>query len=179
MASASQPGNLPYDVGTSVAGAIIEHPRLGFLLQLRDEFAPSYPLHWTLFGGHMEADESPTTALWRELAEELRLGPEQVTRWQFVQRNPRSYGGHQFIFHVVTAATTDDLVLGEGKAMRYVTQMQIADAIAAGSTANGGDPAVAPLSAVALLGHDFAANVAMIFCDHFAGRRDKLDGVSD
>lgn len=160
---------LPYDVGTSLAGAIIEHPSLGFLLQLRDEHAPSFPLHWSLFGGHIEGDEPPAIALWRELAEELHLEPEQAMRWQLVQRNPRPHGGEQFIFHVVTGATTAELVLGEGKAMRYVAQAQLADAITPDA---GKTPAAA-----SLLGHGFAANIVTIFRDHFAGRRDEFDGA--
>lgn len=113
----------------------------------------------------MEGDEAPTTALWRELAEELQLQPQHVVRCQFVQRNPRPQGGQQFIFHVVTNATTDDLVLGEGKAMRYVVREQLAAALA-------------DTSAKRLFGHGFASNFVEIFRDHFAGRRDTLDGLN-
>jgi 8-oxo-dGTP pyrophosphatase MutT (NUDIX family) len=137
----------PYDAGTSLAGAIIEHPTHGFLLQLRDEQAPTYPLHWSLFGGHLEGDESPEVGLWRELAEELTFTPAHADAWRLVQRNPRPHGGTQFIYHIVTRVELDALVLGEGKAMRYVA------------------PA-------AVLGYQFAANGLRIFQDHLAGRRD-------
>jgi ADP-ribose pyrophosphatase YjhB (NUDIX family) len=133
--------------GVSLAGAIIEHPDHGFLLQLRDEAAPSFPLHWGLFGGHVEPGELPECALWRELREELAFSPHMALAWQLVQRNFRPNGGAQYIYHVVTRATEAELVLGEGKEMRFFRP----DALPA-----------AP----------YAANLAQILADHLAGRRD-------
>lgn len=103
----------------SLAGAIIEHPELGLLLQLRDNIAPTYPHHWGLFGGHMEAGESPEVAVWRELEEELQLTPQMVTAWRLGQTFPHERGGSIYIFYITTTATLDDLVLGEGEAMHY------------------------------------------------------------
>jgi ADP-ribose pyrophosphatase YjhB (NUDIX family) len=103
----------------SLAGAIIEHPELGLLLQLRDEVAPTWPLHWGLFGGHMESGEDPEFAVWRELEEELQLTPQMVNTWYLGWKVPRTNGGHVYIYYMTTDATLDDLVLGEGKAMHY------------------------------------------------------------
>ncbi len=141
----------PYDAETSLAGAIIEHPTHGFLIQLRDEHAPTYPLHWALFGGHLEGDEAPEFGLWRELAEELAFTTAHAGAWRLVQRNPRPHGGMQFIYHIETHVELDELVLGEGKAMRYVAPDDI-------------------------LGYRFAGNGLQIFCDHLAGRRDDDPG---
>jgi 8-oxo-dGTP pyrophosphatase MutT (NUDIX family) len=131
----------------SLAGAIIEHPELGFLLQLRDAGAPTYPLHWGLFGGHMEPGEAPEVTLWRELREELAFTPALALAWQLVQRNPRPDGGAQYIFHVLTQAAPADLVLGEGQEMRYVLPQ-------------------------ALDGLRYASNIRQVLTDHMAGRRD-------
>src|SRR5215204_1651536 len=86
----------------SLAGAIIVHPELGLLLQLRDLDAPTYPHHWGLFGGHMEAGESPDYAIWRELEEELQLTPQMVSRWQLGQEFPHPSGGRVYIYHLTT-----------------------------------------------------------------------------
>ncbi len=131
----------------NLAGAIIEHPRRGFLLQLRDATAPTYPCHWGLFGGHMEAGESPQEALWRELAEELGFTPAMAQSCILVQRNSRADGGTQYIFHILTDVTPNELTLGEGEAMRY---------FALGSWS----------------GRLLASNLDQILADHLAGRRD-------
>jgi ADP-ribose pyrophosphatase YjhB (NUDIX family) len=108
----------------SLAGAIIRHPQLGLLLQLRDADAPTYLHHWGLFGGHMEEGESPDVAVWRELQEELQLTPQMVEEWRLGHESPLPSAGRMYIYYMTTTATLDDLVLGEGEAMRYV---QIAD----------------------------------------------------
>lgn len=108
----------------SLVGAVISHPKLGLLLQLRDLLAPNHPHHWGLFGGHMEDGEVPHEAIWRELAEELQLSPQMVSSWHLGQNYPHPSGGQVYIYYVATTATPDDLVLGEGELMRYA---QLAD----------------------------------------------------
>jgi ADP-ribose pyrophosphatase YjhB (NUDIX family) len=130
-----------------VAGAIIEHPTHGYLLQLRDAAAPTYPGRWGLFGGHVEPGESPQHALWRELREELAFTPAMAQSCRLVQRNPRRDGGMQYIFHILTRVTEHDLVLGEGEAMRF-------------------------FPAGAWTDHPLTATLAQIMVDHLAGRRD-------
>lgn len=114
-----------YPEPVSLAGAIIEHPELGLLLQLRDDIAPTYALHWGLFGGHMEAGEEPETALWRELDEELQLTQQMVSTWRLGWEFPHLSGGHIYIYYLTTHATLDDLVLGEGEAMHYARVAEI------------------------------------------------------
>jgi 8-oxo-dGTP pyrophosphatase MutT (NUDIX family) len=109
-----------YPFPISLAGAIIKHPELGLLLQLRDEIAPTFPHHWGLFGGHMEADEDPEFAVWRELEEELQLTAQMVSAWRLGQDFPHPSGGHVYVYYITTNATLDDLVLGEGEAMHYI-----------------------------------------------------------
>lgn len=103
----------------SLAGAIIRHPDLGLLLQLRDIYAPNHPHHWGIFGGHMEAGESPEVAVWRELEEELQLTPAMVNEWQLGQNFAHVSGGRVYIYYMTTTVTPDDLVLGEGELMHY------------------------------------------------------------
>jgi 8-oxo-dGTP diphosphatase len=111
------PGMVPKIV--SLAGAIIENPALGLLLQLRDGTAPVSPNHWGLFGGHIEAGESPDVAVWRELEEELQLLPGMASAWRLGDEFAHPSGGRVYIYYVTTDATVDDLVLGEGEAMHF------------------------------------------------------------
>lgn len=109
----------------SLAGAIIEHPTLGLLLQLRDVHAPNHPHHWGIFGGHMEAGESPEVAIWRELAEELQLTPAMVDGWRLGEEFPHVSGGRVYVFYMTTTVTTDALVLGEGEQMVYAPHAEL------------------------------------------------------
>lgn len=47
--------------------------KLHFFLQLRDQYAPTYPNRIALFGGHLEPGETPDVAVVREAAEELTV----------------------------------------------------------------------------------------------------------
>jgi 8-oxo-dGTP diphosphatase len=151
MESMTQPGSPPLPGVVSLAAAIIEHPTLGLLLQLRDEFAPNFPLHWSLFGGHMEADEDPDFALWRELEEELQLTQPMVKQWRLGWNFPHHSGGRVYIYHVTTEATLDDLVLGEGKAMHYANASEL-------------DPPQP------YRGHDFTTYSGQVLRDYLAAR---------
>ncbi|MDS3860948.1 NUDIX domain-containing protein [Thermosynechococcaceae cyanobacterium BACA0444] len=63
---------------TPVAIAILSQGSQ-FLMQLRDDLPGIlYPGHWGLFGGHLEAGESPEAALRRELFEEISYCPPAV-----------------------------------------------------------------------------------------------------
>jgi 8-oxo-dGTP pyrophosphatase MutT (NUDIX family) len=57
-----------------------------FLLQLRDNISTIvYPGYWAFFGGHIEPEETPETAVWREVAEEIGYTPPWLklfTRWE-------------------------------------------------------------------------------------------------
>jgi 8-oxo-dGTP diphosphatase len=54
------------------AGAIIIKEDK-FLMQYRDDKAPNYPNTWSIFGGCIEKEETPSQALVRELKEELGI----------------------------------------------------------------------------------------------------------
>ena len=108
-----------YTKPISLAGAVIKHPELGLLLQLRDSVAPTFPHHWGLFGGHIEMDEDPDGAIWRELQEELQLTPPMVSAPQLGQEFAHPSGGRVYIYYMTTTATLDDLVLGEGESMTF------------------------------------------------------------
>ena len=109
----------------SLAGAIIKHPDLGLLLQLRDVYAPNHPHHWGVFGGHMETGESPEVAVWRELEEELQLTPSMVSEWHLGQDFIHVSGVRVYIYYMSTTVTPDDLVLGEGEAMHYANAVDL------------------------------------------------------
>lgn len=89
----------------------------GVLLQLRDDVPDiGHPGHWGLFGGGIEAGETPLDAARRELAEELGLdvAPERfeaLGTWQPTADKTE----HAFAIQL-TAAELDNAVLAEGQA---------------------------------------------------------------
>lgn len=83
-----------------------------FLLQLRDD-NPNilYPGHWAFFGGHLEPGETPDTAVYRELEEEIGFKAPQLTKFQSYVTE------HQIIRHVYSGPLTvslAELTLTEG-----------------------------------------------------------------
>ena len=74
------------DLGDAVA-AIIKHEDGRYLMQLRDQIPNiAFPGHWGLFGGNVDAGETVTNALYRELWEELEFKPRStkyLTRFDF------------------------------------------------------------------------------------------------
>lgn len=105
-----------------VVGAIIMNESNEYLLQLRDDEAPTFKHHWTLFGGHVEEDEQPHEALLRELGEELRLDKDRIHSTELTQTNIDDNGTVQYIFEIGTNVPLSELVLGEGEAMEYVPE---------------------------------------------------------
>lgn len=93
-----------------------------FLMQLRDNIPGIlYPGHWGLFGGHIEAGETPEIAVQRELLEEISYAPPQLTKFA-------CYSDAQAIRHVFHASLTiepDQLILGEGWDFGLLTPDQI------------------------------------------------------
>ena len=93
-----------------------------FLLQLRDNIPGIvYPGQWGLFGGHIEPNETPESALKRELMEEICYTPQAPVK-------VGCYSDSQVIRHVYHAPLTVDvnqLVLSEGWDMALLTPEDI------------------------------------------------------
>jgi 8-oxo-dGTP diphosphatase len=110
-----------------VVGAIIKNHQDEYLLQLRDDNAPTFKNKWTLFGGRVEDGELPEDALLRELVEELSIPSTAIESLKQVQLNEQENGVRQHIFEVMTSIALNQLVLGEGAEMRYVSRTLLFD----------------------------------------------------
>ncbi len=110
--------NLPIEVAIAILPADGK-----FLMQLRDNIPTIlYPGLWGLFGGHIEAGETPEIAVKREIMEEI--GYQLLEPQKF-----GCYSDARVIRHVFYAPLTvdiDKLVLGEGWDFGLITPAQIA-----------------------------------------------------
>lgn len=111
----------------TVVGAIILNSRGEFLLQQRDDDAPTYKNCWTLFGGIATPHESPRQALLRELYEELHLLSRNIISVQRVQKNMQDSNVCQIIYKVRIEATISQLTLTEGRAMSFIAADKLFD----------------------------------------------------
>jgi 8-oxo-dGTP pyrophosphatase MutT (NUDIX family) len=101
-----------------------------YLLQLRSQKSGIfYPGHWGLFGGAVDDGESANQALVRELREELGI---KVSDARYFTEFSFDFGfcGHGRVWRryykiLVTAYTTETMVLGEGSEMRAFTAREI------------------------------------------------------
>jgi 8-oxo-dGTP pyrophosphatase MutT (NUDIX family) len=105
-----------------VAIAILYQQRsngtLEFLMQLRDDIPGiAYPGHWGFFGGHIEPDESPDDAVKRELIEEINHAPAAIHSFK-VYESSRSI---RHVYHAPLSTPLDQLTLGEGWDMKWLT----------------------------------------------------------
>lgn len=87
------------------------------LLQHRDDNPQiRYPGHWALFGGTIEAEETPHAAARREIKEEIGYDVPNLSLFrEFVQNNKREYA---FVGEI--DAELDKLTLSEGQGMDFV-----------------------------------------------------------
>lgn len=87
------------------------------------------PECWGLVGGHVERDEDPETAAYRELQEEtgLRVPPASLLLWQELSIYHAAYESFDdmFIYAAATTATDDDIVVGEGRQIVFVDPAMI------------------------------------------------------
>ena len=97
-----------------------------FFLQKRDGNAPTHPNIFSMFGGHMEADEDSYTAVIREVAEELAYVP--VTLHKFPRTFISEVNGK--VFDVYTEEVDQDfeskVTVLEGEYGRFFTSAEIA-----------------------------------------------------
>jgi len=116
-----------YTTGMEVVGAVIKNQSDEYLLQQRDENAPTFKHYWTLFGGRVEEGEKPAEALLRELDEELALTPRNILSFELTQTNTDRVGIVQYIYEIATDVQLDQLTLSEGEAMQYVPEATLFD----------------------------------------------------
>ncbi|MGQ4647438.1 NUDIX domain-containing protein [Lyngbya aestuarii] len=104
-----------------VAIAIL-HSEGGYLMQLRDNISGIvYPGCWGLFGGHIEAGETPEYAIERELSEEISYIPPSLSQFG-CYREPAVI---RHVFHATLTVGLEQLVLQEGWDMGLLTPQQI------------------------------------------------------
>jgi 8-oxo-dGTP pyrophosphatase MutT (NUDIX family) len=89
------------------------------LMQHRTPDAPVSPNLWGFPGGHVEPGEEPLPAAHRELLEETGLTVDRLDLW-WRGAKPGAPPVEVWAFHGVTAATQEDIVLGEGQAMVFL-----------------------------------------------------------
>jgi len=108
--------------GRRIAAVALVDAQGRLLLQHRTADAPVAPNQWGLPGGHIEPGEAPEAAARRELAEETGLdAPPLALYWQGPipsdSQPGRATGWHVYL--AATQACDEDIVLGEGQAMRF------------------------------------------------------------
>jgi 8-oxo-dGTP diphosphatase len=96
----------------------ILHQANQFLMQLRDNDPKIlYPGYWGLFGGHIEAGETPEVAVVRELEEEIAYQLPSVAKFGIYSDGTAI----RHVFHATLTVGLDQLILGEGWDMGLLT----------------------------------------------------------
>jgi 8-oxo-dGTP pyrophosphatase MutT (NUDIX family) len=96
------------------------------LMQHRGHDAPVEPGRWTPPGGHLEPGEDALAAAHRELLEETGLTAVLVPDRVVEQAGADGAGVRFHVFAGRTDACQEDVILGEGLAMRFLTAEEIA-----------------------------------------------------
>jgi 8-oxo-dGTP diphosphatase len=110
-------------VDARIAGVILVDSAGRLLLQLRDGNTRVDPYRWCLPGGNVDPGEDPLAAAHRELLEETGLKVQELSLiWHGLAPSAKFPGavGEFSIFYAPTDATDEDVVCGEGAAMRFV-----------------------------------------------------------
>jgi 8-oxo-dGTP diphosphatase len=107
-----------------VAVVFLVDPEGRLLMQHRDQHAKVSPNQWAMPGGKIEEGETPEEAARREVLEETGLDAGPI-RLYLVQNRPSvtTVDGEveMHVFYGPTDAKQDDVVLGEGQAMVFLT----------------------------------------------------------
>lgn len=104
-----------------VAIAIL-HQQNQFLMQLRDNIPGIvYPGHWGFFGGHVEPDENPDTAVRRELLEEIGYAPPTLSKFNCYEDTEVV----RHVYHGPLMVDLQELVLNEGWDLGLLTLADI------------------------------------------------------
>jgi 8-oxo-dGTP pyrophosphatase MutT (NUDIX family) len=106
--------------GDRVSVVLLVDPQGRFLMQHRDAHAVASPSRWGFPGGHVEEGEEPLAAAHRELLEETGLTVDRLDLW-WRGWKPGSARVEIWAYHGVTAAAQEDVVLGEGQAMVFLS----------------------------------------------------------
>lgn len=113
----------PDDVVASIGAILLVDPAGRVLLQLRDSTAPAYPDKWSLVGGHLEGAETPEEGARREVLEESALtvdGPLEPVYEGLLASGAGPGWVRWHVFAGPTAATDDQIVVGEGADIVFV-----------------------------------------------------------
>jgi 8-oxo-dGTP pyrophosphatase MutT (NUDIX family) len=118
-----------------------------FLLQLRDDIPTIvYPGHWAFFGGHIEPEESPDVAIWRELEEEINYTPP----WLKPFKQSRTDNIVRHIYYGPLTVAPDKLELNEGWDLGLWSVEEIHQGERFSAVANRSCPLGAPHQAILL-----------------------------
>jgi 8-oxo-dGTP diphosphatase len=110
-----------------IAAIILENDNGELLLYLRDN-KPGipFPQHWDLFGGHVEAGETPEQALVREVKEELNYDLKDFRLFRrYVCLSGDAYQNIKYIYYGKINIPIGKITLLEGDYARYFSKDEI------------------------------------------------------
>ncbi|MDQ1297102.1 MAG: 8-oxo-dGTP diphosphatase [Bacteroidota bacterium] len=112
-----------------IAAIIFENDKGEILLYLRDN-KPGipFPMHWDLFGGHIEEGETPEEALVREVKEEINYDLKDYKFFKkYICTEGDAYPNIKYIYSGRFNLPVDEITLLEGEYPRYFSREEIPD----------------------------------------------------